>query len=66
MPDGFPPTVYVTYLLQPWVKEHLGAKVDYVEFSSLVDMGKLPVWTGHTEISSAPFSTDGSCSQRFQ
>ncbi|CAN8100006.1 unnamed protein product [Discula destructiva] len=38
MPDGFPHTVYVTYLLQPWVKEHLGAKVDYIEFSLLVDM----------------------------
>lgn len=41
MPDGFPNTVYISYLLQPWVKEHLGAKVDYVEVSVLVDMGEL-------------------------
>lgn len=41
MPDGFPKTVYITYLLQPWVKEHLGAQVDYVEVSVVVDMGKL-------------------------
>lgn len=40
MPDGFPKTTFVTYLLQPWVIEHLGAKVDYVEFSLLVDMGQ--------------------------
>lgn len=41
MPDGFPQTSYITYLLQPWVREHLGARVDYVEVSVVVDMGKL-------------------------
>ncbi|KAJ4409699.1 hypothetical protein N0V82_009423 [Gnomoniopsis sp. IMI 355080] len=38
MPDGFPQTSYITYLLQPWVREHLGAKVDYVEVSVAVDL----------------------------
>lgn len=42
MPDGFPQTSYITYLLQPWVKEHLGAEVDYVEVSVAVDLGELP------------------------
>lgn len=43
MPDGHPKTAYITYLLQPWVKEHLGAIVDYVEVSVVVDMGELPI-----------------------
>ncbi|KAJ4386079.1 hypothetical protein N0V93_008971 [Gnomoniopsis smithogilvyi] len=38
MPDGFPQTSYITYLLQPWVRDHLGAKVDYVEVSVVVDL----------------------------